>query len=160
METDVLEKVSVEYGAPDALTRPLLKEAFAWVCENMSDDGTLDKSCVSAPLLAPFIRHISLFEFVIIGGKVTDFRAKVLASIVADNIFEISGRYGKENLPRPIFERWLLACQTLVDKECAFSTSSAVFGKAHRRVESLSVPVRDSRGILNHGLVFTDYWTA
>lgn len=157
VEVAVAEKVEVIYGAPEDVSRPLLKDAYAWTIERLAEDGTLDRSFINAPQLAPLIRHVSLFEFMMDGDTVVDFKAKVLASVVANNIFEISGRYGKENLPAPLFKRWLFACQKLYDDKQGFCTKSSVYRKSHKSVESLSIPVREN-GALNHALVFTDYW--
>ncbi len=151
------DNVEVRYISAEELTRPVLRQALAWTQERLDPDGMLDRAHVSAPKLAPFIRHASFFEFFITDGKVTDFVAKVLASEIAETTIEISGRTGRENLPVPLFERWRIAGQFLVDHGKIFATQSQVYEKEHKNAESLIVPVKND-GILDHSVVFTEYW--
>lgn len=157
MSTGDSTSVEVFYGDCDDLTRPILKQAYAWTQERLSENGMLDRYHVRPQFLAPFIQHASFYKFLVEDGKVVDFQAKVLASQIADNVVEISGKWGKAHLPAPLFERWLTACNHTYRLKAPFSTRSQVFGKEHKRAESLSIPVTD-RGSLTHALVFSEYW--
>lgn len=147
----------VIFGKCEDLSRPILAEAYQWVLERLATDGMIPRSDVSGPKLAPFIRHASLFELVILDGQVLDYHARVLASHIADNIQEISGRTGKETLPQELFERWRITAQYLIDCRHPFRTQSQVFGKENKNAESLIAPVSED-GNLTHALVFTEYW--
>lgn len=147
----------VIFGSPHELIRPVLREAYAWARPLLSADGMLARNQVSPANLAPFIRHASLFEIITVCSVVTDFRAKVLASHIADNMFEISGLSGRDSLPEALFERWRLTGQKLIDDRKSLRTRSQVFGKEHKNAESLIIPVTED-GELRFGLVFTEYW--
>ncbi|SDD92585.1 MULTISPECIES: hypothetical protein [Kordiimonas] len=147
----------VIFGECADLSRPILAEAYQWVLEHLAADGMVPRSDVSGPKLASFIRHASLFELVIEDGQVQDYHARVLASHIADNIQEISGRTGKDTLPGELFERWRITAQYLIEHRRPFRTQSQVFGKENKNAESLIAPVSED-GELTHALVFTEYW--
>ncbi|MFC4348122.1 hypothetical protein ACFO5Q_09725 [Kordiimonas lipolytica] len=157
MPNSVSDNVEVRYISAQELTRPVLIKARAWAQERLDTDGMLDRAHVTAPKLAPFIRHASFFEFFIADGQVTDFVAKVLAGEIAETTIEISGKTGRNHLPAPLFERWRTAGQHLIDHGKMFATQSQVFEKEHKNAESLIVPVKND-GVLDHSLVFTEYW--
>lgn len=145
------------FGECEDLTRPILKKAYQWVEPQLTTERTLPRSAVSGPSLVRFIRHASLFELKMEDGQVTDYHARVLASHVAENTQEISGRSGRETLPDGLFERWRMTAQYLVEARQPFCTQSQVFGKEHKNAESLVVPVTEN-GQLGLALVFTEYW--
>lgn len=147
----------VKFGECRNLERPVLAEAYRWTLERLGPDGMLEKSEVSGPKLAPFIRHASLFEIILEDGKVQDYVACVLASHIADNLQEISGHRGSETLPPQLFERWRITGEHLMDKRACFRTRTHVYGKDNKKGESLIVPVTTD-GNLTHALVFTEYW--
>ena len=147
----------VKFSGCEGVSRPILANALEWVQSRLEADGMVPRCDVSGPNLAPFIRHASLFELIIENGLVQDYHARVLASHIADNIQEISGRTGKETLPAELFERWRVTAQHLIDTGHPFSTRSQVYGKENKNAESLIVPVSEN-GRLTHALVFTEYW--
>jgi len=153
----MLQVQDVIFGRCEDLSRPILIKAFEWVQSRLAANGMVPRCDVSGPNLAPYIRHASLFELVIVNGEVQDYHARVLASHIADNIQEISGRTGKETLPDELFERWRITAQHLIEKRHPFRTRSQVFGKENKNAESLIVPASEN-GELTHALVFTEYW--
>ncbi|NVJ71602.1 MAG: hypothetical protein HWE08_14705 [Alphaproteobacteria bacterium] len=153
----MLRQNEIIFGHCSDLERPVLREAFKWVQSHWSASQMVDRNEINAPALAPYIRHASLFKLVIEHGVVKDYHASVLASHIADNIKEISGKSGKCTLPAELFERWRITAQHLIELRRPFRTRTKVFGKEHKEGESLVVPV-SQHDELSHALVFTEYW--
>lgn len=153
----MVKQNEIIFGDCSDLERPVLREAFKWVKLQLSASQMVDRDRVSAPALAPYIRHASLFKLVMEDSVVTDYHASVLASHIADNIKEISGKSGRSTLPEGLFERWRITAQYLTEKRTPFRTRTKVFGKEHKEGESLVVPISQG-GELTHALVFTEYW--
>lgn len=151
------EARDVRFGDCRDLNRPILAEAYRWVSDRLNENGMLERTEVSGPKLAPFIRHASLFELQIENGIVKDYLACVLASHIADTIQEISGHRGSDTLPPGLFERWRITAQHLVEEKHCFRTRTRVYGKEYKEGESLIIPVCTGEK-LTHALVFTEYW--
>jgi len=149
--------VDLTFEAPYTLLRPLLQSADEWLQPRLNAEGMLERGAFSPRDIKDFISNASLFDLIVENGKLVNFYARVLATHVADDLYEMTGKYGREDLEPELFRRWLAIGQYALNLKKPFCARASVLGRQNKRTENLIIPVI-KHGAFTELLVFSEYW--